>query len=256
MGLLEGRTAIITGAASGIGAATAQLFAEHGARVLAVDLAAERLEAEHAGRAGVDLWVQDVAAPEAPETIIGQALRLWGKLDILYNNAGISGEAPADVPHRRYRTADTPDAFWRRVLEVNLTSAFRLTKAAIPHLRESAAGRVIGTSSVMAEFTDVGLGAYATSKAAMESFLRTVAVEEGKYGVTANWIEPGSIYTPMTKLAYDKPEIGGPTAKKTALRRLGQPVDIARGALFLASELSGYITGQPIRIDGGMLLRV
>jgi NAD(P)-dependent dehydrogenase (short-subunit alcohol dehydrogenase family) len=256
MNLLEGRAAIVTGAASGIGAASARLFAEHGASVLAVDLAAERLEAEHAGRDGVQVLAQDVTAPEAPERIVGRALELFGQLDILYNNAGVSGEAPEHVPHRRYRTKDTPDDFWRQVLEINLNSGFRLTKAALPHLRSSRAGRVIGTSSVMADFTDVGLGAYATSKAAMRAFLRTVAVEEGKYGVTANWIEPGAIYTPMTRVAYDQAQFTDPVVQRISLRRLGQPIDVARGALFLASDLAEYVTGQGLRIDGGMFLRV
>jgi 3-oxoacyl-[acyl-carrier protein] reductase len=108
----------------------------------------------------------------------------------------------------------------------------------------------------MAQYTDVGLGAYATSKAAVESFLRTVAAEEGKYGVTANWVQPGSIYTAMTSLAYDQPEIADPIAQKIALRRLGQAADVARVALFLASDLAGYMTGQGLAVDGGMFLRV
>jgi 3-oxoacyl-[acyl-carrier protein] reductase len=255
MALLAGRVAIITGAASGIGAASVRSFVKQGARVLAVDRDGERLAAEYGGVDGVDTCVCDIGAANAPSAIIDQALDRFGHIDILFNNAGISGEAPKDVPFGRYRIRDTPDDFWRDVLEINVNAAFRLTKAALPSLRNSVAGRVIGSSSTVARFTDVGLSAYSTSKAALEAFLRTVAVEEGKHGITVNWLQPGAIYTAMTRHAFDRADLTAPIIQRTALRRLGEASDVARVALFLASDLSAYVTGQGIAIDGGLFLR-
>ena len=245
--LLEGKVAIITGAASGIGRATAQLFAVHGAKVLAVDLPDHGLVDAHEDYDDVIGLEHDITGADAPERIVDTAIATWGRLDILFNNAGVSGRA---------NTVDMPDSHWDKVMSVNVTAQFRLAKAAIPHLRESGAGRIINTASVMAQGTDYGLAAYCASKAGVAGLTRTIALEEGRYGITANYIEPGAIVTGMTTAMHQDETVSAIWAKKSPLKRLGQPIDIAKGALFLASDLGGFVTGHGLRVDGGLMLRV
>ena len=244
MGRLAGRRAIVTGAASGIGRASAELFAAEGARVLAVD------------RPGTDLRFEsgeimaheaDLTRDEAPGAVIGDAIARLGGLDILFNNAGVGASA---------LVAQMTDEAWDNVQAVNLRAVFRLTRAAIPHLIHSAAGRVINTASVMAEGTDFGLAAYCASKAGVLGLTRTLALELGRHGVTANALLPGAIMTGMTKASFERPEVAEVWARKSVLHRLGEPLDVARVALFLASDDAGFVTGQALAADGGLTLRI
>ncbi len=238
---LNKRVAIITGAASGIGRATAELFAAEGARVLAVDLSPFTLEAN-----GIETLAQDVAMPDAGIRIVKAALNAFGQLDIIMNNAGVAFGAPLET---------FPDDYWDKTMAVNVTAQFKLVRAAVPLLKESKAGRVINVASIMAESSNYGLAAYSASKAAVAGLTRNLALELGGYGITANYILPGAILTGMA------PDIGEGKAnevwaKKAALKRIGQPLDIARGALFLASDDGGFVTGHGLNVDGGMLMRV
>lgn len=243
---LKDRAAIVTGAASGIGRATADLFAREGASVLAVDMPGKGLAEAH--RPPVACLEQSVSEPGAAERIVGEAVRLFGRLDILMNNAGVAFNAAAE---------SMTDEVWDKTLAVNLTAQMRLARAAIPNLKASPAGRIINVASVMAEGTDFGLAAYCASKAGVAGLTRTLALELGRHGITANFIEPGAIATGMTSPLWDaRPDIAEIWAKKSALRRLGQPVDIARGALFLASDDGGFVTGHGLVVDGGLMLRV
>jgi NAD(P)-dependent dehydrogenase (short-subunit alcohol dehydrogenase family) len=243
MGRLAGRAAIVTGAASGIGRASAELFAAEGASVLAVD----RPGSDFAFEGDITLLHADVTAHEAPEAIVGAAIECFGRLDILFNNAGVGSGALA---------ADMTDEAWDAVQAVNLRAVFRLCRAAIPHLTASPAGRIINTASVMAEGTDYGLAAYCASKAGVLGLTRTLALELGKHGVTANAVLPGAILTGMTSASFARPEVAQVWARKSVLRRLGQPIDVARVALFLASDDAGFVTGQAIAADGGLTLRI
>ncbi len=243
---LDGKVAIVTGAASGIGQAAAQLLAGEGARVLAVDRAEAQLAAAHAGHERTVAFVADIADPAAAPAIVGAALERFGKLDILVNNAGVGSNALAEV---------IPLDEWDRVFSVNIRGTFMLCKAAIPELRRSEAGRIINIASVMAEHTDYGLSAYAASKAGVAGLTRTLALELGKFGITANYNLPGAIYTGMTRQNFDQDHIREVWEKKSPLKRLGQPIDIARGILFLASEDGGFVTGHGLVIDGGLTLR-
>lgn len=243
---LTGKKAIVTGAASGIGAATARLFAAEGAHVLAVDRPDTDLANDYVDQSGVVTLGQDLTAPDAAANVIAHAQAELGGLDVLYNNAGVSGRALFD---------EMDDAIWDRVLSVNLTAGYRLTRAAVPALKASKAGRIIFTASVMARMTDYGLAAYCASKAGVAGLVRTLALDLGKYGITANYIEPGAIVTGMTKAAFDEAHIAEVWAKKAALRRLGQPIDIARAVLFLASDDSAFVTGHGLTVDGGLTLR-
>ncbi len=245
---LKDRSAIVTGAASGIGKATAQLFAAEGARVLAVDLPGKDLAAAHAAISGVTPLEADITAPDAPQRIVGAAVSACGRLDIVMNNAGVSGREFVEEMKR---------STWDRVLAVNLTAPFLICQAAIPHLKQSRAGRIINVASVMAEGTDLGLAAYCASKAGVAGLTRTLALELGKFGITANYLLPGAIRTGMTLPLWDaRPDVAEIWAKKSPLRRLGEPLDLARGALFLASDDGAFVTGHGLNVDGGMLLRV
>lgn len=242
---LEGRAAIVTGAASGIGQASADLFAQEGAMVLAVDRPGTELKAAHR-HAYVTTLEQDIAEPGAAERIVEAAVGKFGRLDILFNNAGVSRNALGEV---------MTDEEWDITIAVNLTAAFKLARAAIPHLKESPAGRIISTASVMARMTDYGLTAYCASKAGVAGMTRTLALELGKFGITCNYIEPGAIQTGMTAASFANEDIAKIWAKKAALRRLGKPIDIARGALFLASDDAGFVSGHGLTVDGGLTLR-
>lgn len=242
-GRLEGRAAIVTGAASGIGRASAELFAAEGARVLAVDRPGSDLTLA----AGIETLEADLAADGSPAAIVEAALQRFGKLDILYNNAGVSNSTLA---------SEMTDEAWDAVQAVNIRAVFRLSRAAIPHLIQSPAGRVICTASVMALGTDYGLSAYCASKAGVVGLVRTLALELGKWGVTANAVLPGAILTGMTARSFEREDIAAIWARKSVLRRLGAPIDVARLALFLASDDAGFVTGQAIAADGGLTLRI
>ena len=234
---LNGKVAIVTGAGSGIGKATADLFAKEGAKVLTVDLPGKNTKLEI-----------DVAADGAPKKIVDAAVAEFGRLDIVMNNAGVASNALAEEFKREA---------WDRTLAVNLTAPFLICQAAIPHLRASGAGRIINVASVMAEGTDYGLSAYCASKAGVAGFTRTLALELGKFKITANYLLPGAIRTGMTSPLWDaRPDVADVWAKKSALRRLGQPEDLAKAALFLASEDGAFVTGHGLTVDGGLMLRV
>ena len=248
---LAGKVAIVTGAASGIGHATAQLFAAEGATVLAVDRPGSAIDAAHAGISAIVPLAQDVAADGAAEAIVAAALQAGGgQLDILFNNAGVSANALGEL---------TTDEQWDRVFSVNARAVFRICRAAIPALRARAAitgrARIINTASVMAQRTDIGLTAYTASKHAVAGISKTLALELGKYGITVNYLLPGAIHTGMTAASFQDEKIRAVWAKKAALRRLGQPIDMARSVLLLASDEADFITGHGLVADGGLTLR-
>jgi len=247
---LSGKFAVITGAASGIGRATAQLFAERGAKVLAVDRPESAIMTAHEGNGAISVLAQSVSEDDAPEKIVNAALEKFGAIDILFNNAGVSG---------RSLTHETTDAEWDRQFAVNVRAPFRISRAAIPHLikraEEKGRARIICTASVMAFDTDIGLCAYTASKHGVAGLTKTMALELGKYKITANFILPGAIETGMTQASFADPFIRGVWEKKAALRRLGQPIDMARAALLLASDEADFITGHGLVADGGLTLR-
>ncbi len=248
---LAGKVAIVTGAASGIGRATAQLFAAEGATVLAVDRPGSAIDSAHAGVERITTLAQDVAADAAPDTIVAAALQAGGgQLDILFNNAGVSYNALGEV---------STDEQWDRVFSVNTRAVFRICRAAIPALKARAAvtgrARIINTASVMAERTDIGLTAYTASKHAVAGISKPLALELGKFGITVNYLLPGAIHTGMTAKSFADEKIAAVWAKKAALRRLGQPIDMARSVLLLASDEADFITGHGLVADGGLTLR-
>jgi len=245
---LNGRVAIVTGAASGIGRACAQLFAREGAQVLAVDLPGKNIAEALDGHDRIATLEKSVADADAAEAIVDGAAKRYGHLDILMNNAGVASNALAEA----MTLAD-----WDRTITVNLRAPFILCQRAIPHLKASAAGRIINVASVMAEGTGMGLSAYCASKAGVAGLTRTLALELGKFAITANYLLPGAIRTGMTSALWAaRPDIADIWANKSALRRLGQPEDLAKAALFLASDDGAFVTGHGLTVDGGLMLKV
>ena len=245
---LGGRIALITGAASGIGLASVEAFADAGAQVLAVDLPDRGLH-DRVAPFGAHALEASVADADAPERALALARQAFGRgPDILFNNAGVANSTLVQ---------DETDARWDFVNDVNLKAVFRFCRAAVPDLVQSSAGRIINTASVMAQGTDYGLAAYCASKAGVEGLTRTLALELGKHRVTANCILPGAIRTGMTGPLWEaRPDVADVWAKKSVLRRLGEPMDIARVAVFLASDDAAFVTGQSIAVDGGLTLRI
>lgn len=245
---LRDRVAIVTGAASGIGAATARLFTQEGAQVLAVDLPGKGLATAHSEDPRIAILEKSVADHDAADVIVETCRRLFGGIDIVMNNAGVAGNALAEA---------MPIEVWDKTFAVNVRAPFLICQKSIPSLKDSKAGRIINVASVMAEGTDYGLSAYCASKAAVSGLTRTLALELGKFGITANYLLPGAIKTGMTSALWDaQPHIADIWAKKSVLRRLGAPVDLARAALFLASDEGGFVTGHGLNVDGGLMLRV
>ena len=189
---LTGKIAIVTGAASGIGAASAKLFADEGAQVLAVDRPESAIEQAHAGNNAIAALGCDITGDDAPKKIVAAALAKFGAIDILFNNAGVSGRAFVE---------EMTDEQWDHVNGVNVRAMFRMCREAIPALKarakEKGRARIVNTASVMAFDTDYGLAAYCASKAGVGGLTRTLALELGKFNITANYVCPGAIYTGM-----------------------------------------------------------
>ena len=247
--LLKDKVAVISGAASprGIGLATARLFAQHGARVAILDLdaagaqrAAAELGNEHRG------FACDVADLEACKRAARQAIEAFGQVDVLINNAGIT---------QPVKTMDITETDWRRVVDVNMTGVLYLSQAFIPHMRERKQGSIACMSSVSAQRGGGVFGGphYSAAKAGVLGLAKAMARELGPDGIRVNSVTPGLIQTDITggKLTDAMRE---EILKGIPLNRLGNAEDVANIYLFLASDLSAYVTGAVIDVNGGMLI--
>jgi NAD(P)-dependent dehydrogenase (short-subunit alcohol dehydrogenase family) len=237
----EGVRCLVTGAADGIGRATAQRLIAEGGRLLVCDLDADAL----AGLGAEALLRVDVTAADAPRQLMTAAQEHLGGLDVLVNNAGISAGAPIE---------SLTDELWQRVLGVNLEAVFRLCRAAIPLLKASGRGRIVNIGSVMSTHAAPGMGAYTVSKHGVAGLTRTLALELGAFGITANYIQPGAIVTGITRGVFAADAAFREFwINKAAVKRLGQPQDIAAAITFLASADAAFITGHGLLVDGGAL---
>jgi NAD(P)-dependent dehydrogenase (short-subunit alcohol dehydrogenase family) len=237
---LKDRAAIVTGAASGIGKATAQLFAAEGARVLAVDLPGKDLAAAHAGVTGITPLEADITAPDAPQRIVDTALSACGQLDIVMNNAGVSGREFVEEMKR---------STWDRVLAVNLTASWRLIRSMEPLLKASDRGRAIFLTSGRVARPKAFWAAYAASKAGLSGLTKGCAAAWGHRGVRVNAVAPGLIDTEILDVvAEDKRQT---LIDATPLGRIGTPEDVAEMVLYLLSDRSNFVTGQTMVVCGG-----
>ena len=247
---LEGKTAVVTGAASGIGRASAMLFAQHGANVVAVDQS-EGVQAttdaiNNAGGRSIAL-VKDVSSEADVEGFIQDAVSFYGGLDIVYANAGISGGAP--------RFDEITAAYWAKILAVNLIGPFLAIKYAARVMAPQGRGSIICTASVAGLRSGAGGPPYSASKAGVISLVQTSANQFAGTGIRINAICPGLIETGMTKPIFDHARGRGSEGRigqLNPLRRYGEPVEIANMALFLASDEASYVNGQALAVDGGL----
>jgi 3-oxoacyl-[acyl-carrier protein] reductase len=239
---LRGRVALVTGAARGIGAATARAFAGAGARVALLDREAAELEGV-AGDTGGVAYPADVTDDAAVRRTVEDVAARWGRLDILVNNAGIVRDAAL---------ADVKDEDWSATLDVNLRGTMLCARAAVPHMKAAGFGRILSATSIVAQTGNYGQTAYAASKAGIVGLTRTWARELGPKGITANAVAPGFIDTGMVKSVPAK--IMTELLARTPARRMGRPEEVASVYLFLASDLASFINGAVVGVDGGLLL--
>jgi len=243
-------TVLVTGAASGMGRATAEVFAAEGANVAVTDVSeaavreiAEGLKANGLSARG---WALDVSDPAAIQRVTVEIAEQFGGLDILVNNAGISGFAAID--------AENYEAVWERSLAVLLTAHQRLVRAVLPYLRRSSCARIVNIASTEALGATARDSPYAAAKAGVTGLTRALAVELGKEGITVNCICPGPILTGMTR---NIPETDRQTFanRRTALRRYGRPEEVAHMTLSLCLPAASFLTGAVIPVDGGLMAR-
>ena len=247
MKLLEGKVAIITGASRGIGKAIAEKFAEHGASIaftyLSSDEKAKALAEELNAKGGKALpFKSDAAQMEQAEKLEAEVVEVFGRIDIVVNNAGIT---------RDNLLMRLTEQAWDEVINTNLKSVFNLTKAVQRTMLKQRSGSLIHMSSVVGVKGNAGQSNYAASKAGIIGFSKSIALELGSRNIRSNAIAPGFIETEMTGKLDEKTVQGWRDA--IPLKRGGSPDDVANLALFLGSDLSSYITGQVINVDGGML---
>jgi NAD(P)-dependent dehydrogenase (short-subunit alcohol dehydrogenase family) len=246
---LNGLSAIVTGAAGGIGAAIAKAFINAGARTLIVDLPnAKGLDdfsaATREGRAKT--CETDVTGKDAPRRIVDTALSAFGSIDILVNNAGMA--APSTIE-------TTTDELWRKVMSLNVEAMFRLTREAVPHLKKCGRGRIINLGSIMSDMAGPNLFVYGTSKHAVAGMTKSMAVDLGEYGITANYLQPGAIVTSLSAPFFADEAFRKYWEDKAPVGRLGQPSDVAAAALFLAGESAQFISGVGVNVDGGAIVK-
>lgn len=250
MGRLEGKVAIVTGAASGIGRATALLFAQEGAKVVVADVdpRGQDVAAEITSAGGTALFVRtDVSQPEDVEALVRTTVDTYGTLDIMVNNAGVEGE--------QRPTADCTVENWDRVLNVNLKGVFLGMKYAIPAMLRAGGGSIVNTASTAGLTGYPSLPAYAASKGGVIQLTKTAALEYARTGIRVNCICPGGILTPLVErftAGLPQEQIQKMVEAAHPVGRFGKPEEVALLALFLASDESAFCTGAPFIIDGGM----
>lgn len=246
MKLLEGKVAIVTGAARGIGKAIALKFASEGANIAFTDLVidenglATQAEIEALGVKAKG-YASNAANFEEAHNVVAEVVKDFGRVDILVNNAGITKDG------LMMRMSESQ---WDAVIGVNLKSAFNFVHACTPVMMKQRTGSIINMASVVGVHGNAGQSNYSASKAGMIGLAKSIAQELGSRGVRANAIAPGFIITDMTASLPE--EVREEWAKKIPLRRGGLPEDVANIATFLASDMSSYVTGQVIQVDGGM----
>lgn len=244
---LEGRVALVTGAGQGIGRAIALRFAHEGAKVVVIDVAANKASAVAGEITSVGCEamavVCDVTRRDHVAETVASVLQAYGQIDILCNNAGVTRDA---------RLVKMTEEDFDLVIDVNLKGVFNLTQAVAPPMVERGYGRIITTSSVVGLYGNFGQTNYVATKAGVIGMTRVWARELGPKGITANAVAPGFIATDMIKTVPEKVIEG--MVERTPVRRLGTPEDIAHAFLFLASEAASFVNGVVLSVDGGLVI--
>ena len=243
MGLLDGKVALVTGASRGIGKAIALKFASEGANIAFTDLKVSQETVDEIAALGVKVraWESNAASFEDTARVVGEIVAEFGRIDVLVNNAGITKDG---------LMLRMEEAQWDAVLTVNLKSAFNYIHAVTPVMMKQRSGSIIGMASVVGIHGNAGQANYSASKAGMIALHKSMAKELGPRGIRANCIAPGFIISDMTAAMPE--EVRNEWIKTIPMRRGGTPEDVAGVALFLASDLSGYVSGQVIPVCGGM----
>ncbi len=250
-----GKSVLVTGSTSGIGAGTAKAFAAHGARVMVSGRNRERGEAVVAeiGAAGgtAELIIGDVAEAKFCDTLVSDTVARLGRLDILFNNAGIAIHG---------KIASHSNAAWQELLDTNLSSVFYLSRAAIGHMKQQGGGVIINMSSECGLIGYEDLAAYSATKGAIVMFTKVLALDHARDNIRVNAVCPGDIDTPMTDIAWQalnltSVEIREKLKEHIPIGRVGRTEDIAATVMFLASDAAGFITGAVLPVDGGTTAR-
>lgn len=251
---ITGQRVLVTGGASGMGRATAHLFADEGARVAVLDVAADgvlqvvdEIRQVHGHDAALGV-VCDVADADALRQAVAEVVSVFGGVDTLINNAGVSMVTSAFQPESDY------ESNWARTLDINLTAQSRLIRLCLPHMQAAGAGRIVNIASTESIVTTAGLAAYAASKAGVVGLTKSFAVELGRHGITVNCICPGPVNTGMTQ-GIDEAAKEKYAKRRVPLRRYGDPEEVAHMTLNLCLPSASFVNGAIIPVDGGMTIR-
>jgi meso-butanediol dehydrogenase / (S,S)-butanediol dehydrogenase / diacetyl reductase len=251
----DGKVALVSGARSGIGRATALAFAGRGARVAVADVDAAKADAvagEIGAAGGIATAIEaDAATPAGVDAMVGGAVKAFGGLDILHNNAFGQPALPPGRSRLAF-TGDLDEAVWAHTIELGLTGVFRAMKRAIPELLARGGGAIVNTASISGLFADYAIGAYNAAKAGVINLTRVTAIEYAARGIRVNCVCPGAIDTPLLRPSLAIPGFAEATTAMIPMRRLGRPEEMANAVLFLASDLASYVTGAALVADGGL----
>ena len=245
----KGKVAVVTGASSGMGAATARALASAGAQVNLIDIDKKGAE-ETAQKTGSEIFIGDVSNSEFCDLTIDSIVQKQGQVDILVNAAGIILRADA---------LETNDDNWKRIMAVNVDGVFFMSRSAIRHMVNKKSGSIVNFGSIWGDVASSGVTAYCVTKGAVHQLTRALALEHAEDGIRVNAVAPGEVNTPMIKAGRDKPPTGDELQELAnatiPIKRLAEPEEIAEVVLFLASEKSSYMTGSIVPVDAGYTAR-
>ena len=249
-GILDGKIALLTGAASGIGRATAKIFAREGAKLVLADIVEagglETLQMVKEMGAEAIFVKTDVSKSQDVNAVVAKTVETYGRLDCAFNNAGIGG--------RGALTHEYTEEEWNRVLAVNLTGVWLCMKAEITHMLKQGSGAIVNTSSIMGLTGAIRVPAYTAAKHGVAGITKAAALEYARHGIRINAVCPAPIYTPMLMGAFEKrPDMEERYARSEPMKRIGQPEEVGEAVAWLCSDRASYMTGLPMPVDGGYM---